>query len=273
MNLGAQPRPVDQRDIKLGSVQAPVAIPDVFLPEYGITRNFQGSLPTCGAHAASHLKAVQETIESGSPQRFSPRWLWNEIKQIDGYALESGTDMRSIFKTLSEKGALPFGLVKDNVSLPLTEYSDLDLFQDLRNTAHDYLVGSYVFFDGPAITFEAVRQAVFVNKAVLLLASVDTGFWRTNHPTFTVPKDGHFVVATGYNETELRIIDSAEAADGFAEKWVRKEDVRPPFFREAGVAKDLPNWWVRGLTSELALLRKLTELLILAKGRQTLPSQ
>ena len=272
--LGAQSRPLDNRDIQLGAVQAPVKVPDVFLPDYHITRNYQGQTPTCGEHAGSHLKAVQETIESGSPRRFSPRYLWMLIKQVDGCALESGTDMRSIFRTLFTKGALPHGLVQDDVNLPLEQYSDRSIeTPELDARAHENLIGSYVFFDGPAITFEAVRQAVYVNKVVLLLGLVDEGFWHTQYPTFTSPKYGHFFVADGYNETHLRVLDSAEPEEGKAQKWIRKEDVRYPFFLEAGIAKDLPNWWVQGLTSQVALLREVTKFLILLKGRQTLPNQ
>src|ERR1039457_5260895 len=108
--LGAIERTKDERDFDLGSVAAPVTIPTTLNVDLSwLTTNFQGETPTCGAHAAAHFQAILEhQIDSTIKQRYSPRYLWTKIKQIDGLPLDAGTDMRSIFKALQNNGADDF---------------------------------------------------------------------------------------------------------------------------------------------------------------------
>jgi hypothetical protein len=53
----------------------------------------------------------------------SPRFTWADIKTFDGYAIQDGTDMRSIFKSLTNTGAADFPLLGNDVSLPLAAYA------------------------------------------------------------------------------------------------------------------------------------------------------
>ena len=84
INLGAIPRTEDKRDFNLGKIQATQKIPDEYLPDVSfVKRNYQGQTPTCGAHALSHLKEIQECIETGESKQFTPRFNWIQIKQTE----------------------------------------------------------------------------------------------------------------------------------------------------------------------------------------------
>src|SRR5579863_8757295 len=94
LDLGAIERKPDNRDILLGAVQAPVAIPETPPIDFSwLKRNYQGQTPTCGAHALTHFQAVLlHALDSSKTSRFSPRFSWIRIKAIDGFPLDAGTD-------------------------------------------------------------------------------------------------------------------------------------------------------------------------------------
>jgi hypothetical protein len=237
MNLGAIERPKDERDFLLGAVQAPVTIPFPYFPDNSwLITNWQGQTPTCGAHGGSHFQALMEHILApAANQRYTPRYLWIKVKQIDGYDLETGTDMRSIFKTLQNIGIANYEPLENDVTLPLTTYSSIAaITPEMDTDAAGQKISSYAFAD---TDFDSLCQAIYQNKAVLLLIKCDDGFWGSDTPTFTTPKYGHFVVANGCDETKIRIIDSADK--DFPIKYILKQYITPTFIIEAGTAIDI----------------------------------
>ena len=238
INLGALERPKDDRDLLLGSVAAPVEIPATFLPDNTwLQRNFQGQTPYCGPHALSHLKAILERNENPlSVPRLTPRYLWIRVKQIDGQPLEAGTDMRSLFKVLQQWGADDYEPLENPVTFPIEEYSSLTAVTPGMDTnAAPKKIQSYAF---DALDFISVQQLIYKFKAVLLLIKCDSGFWGTATPTFTTTPYTHFICADGYDENNLRIIDSAEPNEAFAVKMVHKQYITPTFVKESGTAID-----------------------------------
>lgn len=238
--LGARERPKDERDFLLGAIQHPVSIPSSFLPDNSwLVRHFQGLLPTCGAHASSHFKALLDKAERpdlGTSPNYSPRFSWIKIKQVDGFPLDAGTDMRSIFKSQQNDGMDDFEPLGDDASLPLAQYSDSTaITAEMVANANPKTIGSYAFGN---TDYESLCQHIFQNAAILLLIKCDDGFWGTTNPTFTTPKYGHFVVADGYDEDGIRIIDSADATDGV--KHIAKQYITPQFVIESGTALDIP---------------------------------
>src|ERR1039458_9851058 len=227
-NLGALERKPDPRDILLGSVQAPVTIPSSFIPDISwLVRNYQGQTPSCGAHASSHFQAILEhALAPGVNQRYTPRFSWIKIKTIDGYPLEDGTDMRSIFKSLTDDGADDFEPLENDVTLPLTTYSDPSVVTpDMVTNASAKKIGSYGFGN---TDFESLCQAIYQNKAILLLIKCDNGFWGTSTPTFTTPEYGHFITGYGFDSDYIYIVDSADPNDAFAFKKIAKQYVNSP---------------------------------------------
>jgi len=255
-NLGAIIRPKDPRDILLGGVQAPVTIPATYVPDMSwMKRNYQWQTTYCGEHAGAHFKAIKEYNDSGVVNRFSPRFGAIHIKNpkspvYDGYAPDAGTDMKSIFKWLQKIGADVYEPLENDVTLPINVYLDPAVVTSAETaSASQHTITSYAF---DALTFDALCQAIYQSKAVLLLIKCDNGFWGTSTPTFTTPMYGHFVCAYGYDQNYLYIVDSADPSDAFAFKKIAKKYVTPTFFFESGTAIDLPPEQVQALIQQSA---------------------
>ena len=239
-NLGAKRRTPDPRDFNLGKIQYAASIPPVLLPDDSwilSVRNYQGQTPTCGAHGSTHLKMIQDYTGSNLPH-YTPRFSWIEIKILDGIPLEDGTDMRWIFKAAQNNGYCDFPLLGNNVNLPLAAYSDPSVLvaNNIVPDGRTHLINSYAFGNAD---YESICQGIAQNKAVALLIECDDGFWGTAKPTFTTPTYGHFIVADGYDENGIRVIDSAEPNIEMAIKYVAKEYITPDFFIEMGTIVDL----------------------------------
>ena len=256
MKLGGLKRKKDLRDIHLARVQPPSSIPEEFLPDLSIyTKYFQNGIGACSAHAGTILKIVQETKETGEKQDFSPRFLWAEIKKIDGIPIQQGSSMRWVFKALQSKGICDFSLAGNNISFSEQEYTDLDITDEMSENAQPRIIGSYAF---TGTDEQSLKQAIFQNKAVLLRIVVDEGFFRTQYPTFTVAKWGHLVCAVSYERNNLIIIDSTESDFSKSVKYINRKYWR--FITECGTAVDLPNEVVKEQVARLAGLQKLVKL-------------
>jgi len=243
-HLRAIERPKDDRDLLLGSVQAPVAIPASFLPDNSwLQRNFQGQTAFCGEHAGSHFKAILDYYATNSPTRKSPRYGAIKLKSpsspvCDGFPIDAGTDMRSIFKWLQKVGAADYEPLENNVLLSSTDYVNPAVITPAMDAnAATSKIGPYAFGN---TDFESLCQYIFKNKAALLLVKCDDGFWGTKATTFTTPKYGHYVVADGYDKNAgyIRAIDSADPNPAFWIKTIAKQYITPQFIRESGTAVD-----------------------------------
>ena len=237
--LGAIERKPDPRDYPLGAVQAPVSRPATYLPDNSwLVRNFQGKTPTCGAHASSHFKAILDHIlVPTSTPHYTPRFAWIKIKAIDGFPLTAGTDMRSIFKSMQKDGADDFEPLENDITLPLPSYSNkAAITPEMELYAATKKIDSYAFGD---TDYESLCQAIYQNGAVLLLIKCDDAFWGTATPTFTTHKYGHFVVADGYDDNGIRIIDCADPNPAYAVKTIAKKYITPKFILESGTAVEL----------------------------------
>ncbi len=247
-NLGGVERKPDSRDFLLGSIQAPVSIPPSFAPDISwLVPNWQGELPACGAHAASHLQAILEHQNTpATAQRYTPRYSWIKIKQIDGFPLEDGTDMRSIFKSLTNDGANDFEPLENDVALPLATYSDKTATTAaLDADAANQKINSYAFGN---TDFASLCQHIYQNKAVLLLIKCDDAWWGTATPTFTSAKYGHFITAYGFSPTGIKIVDSSDNAIPLKE--ISKQFITSQFIIEAGTAIDIPPAQVQALITQ-----------------------
>jgi hypothetical protein len=234
--LGGLPYKKDKRDLKLGSYQTPVEVPTEFKQDFNVLeRLYQAHWPACGSHAGGIFKMIQEYLQTGKAEKLSPNHLWIEIKKIDGYKLEDGTDMRSIFKTLQDIGLCSYKLLPNDYSLDLEAYSNpRRVSTKMSADANRNKIKAYAFSN---IDLSSIKQAIYNNKAVLLLIYCDDGWFGTNTPTFTKKKYGHFVVGVGYDKNYIYVIDSTE-------KDLKKSDKRIPikkldFIRQLGTAIDL----------------------------------
>lgn len=198
---GAIPRDKDKRDYgptALGMGASVSTYPDTFASLVP-TIYMQGVYGTCGAHAGAMLANVLFDTTS------SPKYLWKKIKLIDGFPVDAGTDMRSIFKALQngvcELSLLDNSLEKDEVAY--TDPSEITPVMDVN--AAKYKIGSYGFIDSP--TLEQIKQAIYTYKAVLLLVDCGDGWWLPSWGPQNNPLhvgnfvSHHFICATEYGMT------------------------------------------------------------------------
>ena len=258
---GAQTRKLDLRDIHLGKIQLPVLLPASHVANIaGITRVWQGAFPACGSHSGAHLLAILKFIQTTVKQYLSPHYLWDKIKLIDGYPLESGTDLRSILKTLQNWGACDYNLLPNDYTQTLQQYSDASVITDemAQNGQTRVILPNYGFIDNP--TVDELKQAIFQNNAVIVLIRCDGGFFGTSTPSFTKETYGHFIVAYGFDDAEqiFYTIDSAEKDNTLALKKINYKYIS--FIKEVGTCVEAPVGYVDGLKKQVQLLQTLLQL-------------
>ena len=242
MNLGGLSRPYDSRDFNLGMYQPDTLFPESYKTDISKVRKiYQNGWPACGAHAGSHFKEIQESVQDGLYREYSPKFLWNQIKKIDGFPPAMGTDIRSIMKALYTKGVCSYSLLPNNYTDNLTQYSYAPISQEMLSNALPNRIGAYAFNNYP--TVDELKAAIYKNKVVIALLWIDEGFFFTNKPTFTeLNKFGHFVVFYGYDSEKLYMIDSTESIEVFLEKEMPFTALK--FIREIATAIDLPNQFI-----------------------------
>ncbi len=207
LGFGGLPRRVDPTNFELGSYQpvTPVVTPPVFKPDVStIPVYMQGEYPTCGAHAGAFFASLLETHITGKPQSFSPKYLWDEIKQIDGFPLNDGTDMTSIFKSLAKTGDCSLALLPNDLNGSLEGYSLISNVKPaMLNDGQQNLIKNYAFANNPSMT--QIKEAIYRNKAVIALVDIGDGFWLPDWHHVLPLKLGkfvghHFIILWGYDE-------------------------------------------------------------------------
>lgn len=262
----ALPTPLDLRDIKLGSVTAPVDYPPVYMEQFKfeLPIYYQSKQPACGAHAAAWFKACLDTYEKAG-RKYTPRFSWIDIKTFDGHDLAVGTDIRAIFKSLANRGALDFDLLGNDVEQTLEAYADKSaLTKAMYDNAQPKIIGSYAFHTAPG--FEDLKRYIYLNKAVIARMNIGNSWWTdaTGKPSWaekdvlplrapTADIGGHFVVLHSYDENYIYF------ANSFSEKWGRAghgyfSSGHTSFVTDIGTAVDIPD-------ETYALLKKKIELL------------
>jgi hypothetical protein len=246
LGIGALPRTPDRRDFKLGLSQAPVQVPAVYMPDRSnIPKKFQGKWGTCGGHAGAMFVSILENLD------LSPKYLWKQIKKIDnwkqnGWSLNDGTDIRSIFKALQNTGVCHEALCPDNLQDSIEQYSDPAALTDpMLNDAYPHGVTSYAFTESPS--WEQLRQAIFQTGAVVARLDIGDGWWVNGwSEAATCPLKlgnkvgGHFVTLWGYDQSYIYFRNS------WGTDWGRNGDGYfgrdyLPYVTEIGVGIDGPS--------------------------------
>lgn len=205
--LGGIARVPDARDIHLGAVGAPTSYPAVYKPDISMfPTHHQHKLPTCGANAFVWL---EERMRGG---QYTPRYSWIADKAIDGFALEDGTDMLSIFRVGKNRGVCDNILLPDDSTQELQAYSNPGVITSVMdNNAKTKTFDSYGFIHFPS--FEQIKEEIYKNQAILALVRVGNEWWTRpdglssyqikDIMPLRTPKtvvSGHFIVLWGYDE-------------------------------------------------------------------------
>jgi hypothetical protein len=209
VGMGALPRVKSPKDRHLGTVQAPVTIPVVYKPDYSsLPVKMQGNFGTCGGHAGSAM------VSFLNMQDLSPKFLWKDIKLIDGIPLDGGTSMNYIASSLMNIGDCHEDLMPNTLPPTIEEYSDPSVITStLRQDAYTYGTENWAYIDNPS--WEQIKQAIYQNKVVIALVKCGDG-WYTNSAgqdswaaTDVLPIrlgtaiDGHFILLWGYDENYI----------------------------------------------------------------------
>ena len=211
---------------------------------FALPIEYQQKQPACGAHAGDFYT---EILRGG---HYSPRFTWANIKTFDGYPVDSGTDMRSIFKSLQKTGALPFDLLGNDASLSEYSYAYPDITPGMTAAAGLHKIDAYAFLND--LSWDGLRQAIYQNKGVLLLVEIGAEWWTAKNGQTSwaeadilplrapmAPVGGHFIVAHSYDENYIYFENHWSTA------WGRQghgyfDQSYLPFVREAGTAVVLP---------------------------------
>ena len=221
VGLGAKRRVEDSRDWNLGSMGAQAQRPSAYF--FDISKfqiEMQSKIGICGAEMGNGVQSLKKGMQG------SPSVLWKEIKKIDGFKPTDGTDMRSVFLTLKNKGLAPRGTLNEDTTVDIATYTDPSGITPLV-TAEEGInkISGFAFL--PTVTFESLKQAIFANGVVGLLIDVGPEMWTDINgniswaekdilpmriPSYIV--SGHFVVAYGYDENFIYFINSWSKAWG-----------------------------------------------------------
>jgi len=214
---GGIPRPADERDYMLGAVSTPSIVYEdtTMLPIH-----FQGKQPACGAHAFAWYAQYLHWKKTGEIKKFTPRYNWIKLKQQDGFPVDSGTDMRSIFKFEYQKdGALDFEPMENNVTYDFKDYASPSF---LTNQTPTLFGGNYAFEDKP--TFERIQELLNEHGAIIALIALGDGFWlpswadkATNPITLGNFVGHHFVVL--HRPKEGQDPNLIHFANSFGTEW------------------------------------------------------
>lgn len=257
LNLGAL-ESKDARNIPLGAVQAPASFPVRLKPDVSpVPTYYQNGQPACGGHAGAWFKSYLDFLNLQQGIARSPRFIYDWCKLVDGVPNDEGTTLNAIFKVLRDRGAPQLPLFPNDIHLPKAQYRDA---QNIPPAAYEDATknktGAWAFLSD--LTLDGVKMKISQNQAVILLIYCDDGFFGTTTPTFSEKKYGHFVVAYGYDEDGVYIVDSTEPTSAYSYKYIPRPAFNAGFVREGATAVDIPNWQLVGITSNYALIRFLT---------------
>ena len=257
LNLGGL-RSTDPRNVPLGAVQAPAPYPATLKPDVSaVPTYYQNGQPACGGHAFAWFKSYLDFLNLQLAIARSPRFAYTIAKTLDGLPNVEGTTGEALFKGGKYFGSPDLSLYPNDIHLPKPQYADASQIpQAAKDNALQNKTGAFAVAYNPRL--ERVKQIVAQNQATILLIWCDDGFFGTTTPTFTYKLYGHFIVAYGYPENGVYIVDSTEPTSAYSYKYIPASAFANGFIREAWTAVDIPNWQLLGITSNNDLIRYLT---------------
>lgn len=223
-NTGALDKPQDARDVKLGAATpAQYTYRPVLMDEsaWSMPIEYQGQQPACGAHSGVELK----DLSLGG--RYSPRFTWADIKTFDGFPIESGTDMRSIFKSITKRGVLDFPLLGNDVYLTMDVYAHPLITHHMNSEAAKKSGQGYGFIAD--LSFDGLKQFIDDHGPTIVLLRIGKEWWTAANGTSSWKESdvlpvrppaqivsGHFVVAHSYDEQYIYFVNH------WSDQWGRK---------------------------------------------------
>lgn len=167
--LGALINPVDERDINLAQLQAPVTIPSNYTTDISNLPVFnQRMLGACVGHSHALIEIYIEFKENGKLKNLSPRYLYALAKQVDGNP-EEGTFPRFVADIQNKIGCATEDLVLNDTMLSHSDYIQVANSDAVKIDAYPYRTKGYVAVN-PDI--DSLKQAIYQNGLVAITITV-----------------------------------------------------------------------------------------------------
>lgn len=212
--LGGTDKKPDPMDIKLGSGAVPTYTHPAALHNSDAWRmpiEYQAKQPACGAHSGAEMK----DLALGS--RFSPEATWKDLKSFDGWPIDSGTDIRSIFKSITKTGVLDFAQMGNHVELSEQEYAS-PLSPAQRALMAPHAGQGYGFITD--LSWNGLKQFIADRGPTIILLKVGNEWWTAPNGVSSWQEkdilpirppqsvvDGHFVVAHSYDDQYIYFLN------------------------------------------------------------------
>jgi hypothetical protein len=252
--LGALESPPDKRDILLGKLQPDVQYPDEYISPLPIEALYQNGYPMCGAYSGAHLIASFDSKETNKIVKISPNFIWKDIKSFDGYSPESGTDLRSIFKSLTKSGGCDYDLLPTNYSESLESITRYDITDAQKENAHQRILSDSGY--GVGYDIDGLKKDIYLYGYGIVLLPIGDTWWGNSQVIPYSKFDGrHFVLVYGYDKDGVFILDSA---DNNVPKKHLSNDCQIVEYR---CAFDCENWKITVMKKQIFLLKQLAELM------------
>lgn len=218
--LGGNPRNQDVRDYKIDSFLGS-AIPTPIAYQSPVSTIYmQDKYTTCGGHAPAPAANILFNAVT------SPKYAWDQTKEIDGIDPNDGTTMDAIFKSWQQSGICDLSLLDDSLMASLFAYTmPSNITNQMINNAQSKKITNYAFTDNP--TIQQIKNAIYKYKAVILLVNCNANWWTSPSgvtswaesdvlPLRSGPTvDGHFICATGFDEKYIYF------ANSWSKEWGR----------------------------------------------------
>lgn len=194
---GALKNPVDNRDIKISQVQAPMTIPSKHITDISMLPVLdQKQLGACVGHAFATVMAYQNFKETGKYEYLSPRFIYGLAKKIDGYAGQ-GTYPRVAGSVATKNGCSSDSLLKNDTTLSHDKYVEFEVSDKVKKNAITYKSGGYVSIP---VNIEAIKQAIFANGVITM--SIGCGTINNSEIKAGTANGSHSVAFYGYEDVK-----------------------------------------------------------------------
>lgn len=204
-SLGAIKNPVDNRDIQLAQVQAPVALPEQYITDISMIPVLnQKMLGSCVGNSHAVAQIYNEYKENKKIPKLSPRFLYALSKQNDGIPLQQGTFPRVTAKIMFKAGCATETAIPNDTDLPHDKYIAIPMNEEIVSDAKPYRIRGYAEV---APDLQSLKQAIFQNG----VAAITINVGNYDNPIKYNPTQSfglHRVIAYGYIGNRILIRNS-----------------------------------------------------------------
>lgn len=192
---GALKNPIDNRDVTIAMVQAPMVIPSKHITDISMLPVLdQKQIGACVGHAVASMMAYQNFKETGKYIYLSPRYIYAMAKKIDGLA-QQGTFPRVAGSVSTNKGCCTETLVKNDTTLSHEDYIKVTETKAVIDSAKIYKTSGYV---SVPVDDTSLKQAIYANGVITITIGCGEITMKEIKPGTT--NGQHYILLYGYED-------------------------------------------------------------------------